>query len=195
VCPSGLAACGGQCVDPTTNPSHCGNCGNACPNDPNGTGVCVKSRCTFACNVGWIECAGGCCSTTSDDAGPATDAAADDGSTGDPGILCSATHCPVASNSFCCAGATGGDFCDTNLDDNCAQIFCDNAVECEGMGVCCYDPQQGATFCASQCSQNQVQLCNPKGSGECQAGTQCTGTINPGDNPGDPGTTNYATCQ
>jgi hypothetical protein len=192
LCPTGLAACGNACVDTTTNPSHCGNCATACPNDENGAGVCVKSRCTFACNQGWIECAGGCCSSTGDDAGSGADAAGgDDASAIDGGIPCETTFCPVASNSFCCGGggAGGPDFCDTNVNDNCAvEIFCANAAQCQGAGACCYDNQAAGTVCQTQCNGNQVQLCDPQAVGECPVGTQCTGTFTPA------GTT-YASCQ
>ncbi|MHC4947798.1 MAG: hypothetical protein ACYTG1_06000 [Planctomycetota bacterium] len=40
-CPGDLVNCGGACVDPATDPSHCGACGNVCPA---GT-TCVAGAC------------------------------------------------------------------------------------------------------------------------------------------------------
>src|SRR6202041_2487757 len=65
-CPTGLTNCSGLCVDVANDPDHCGKCGTPCPGDPHGAPVCVTSHCTFACDQGWEECAGGCCGTSSD---------------------------------------------------------------------------------------------------------------------------------
>jgi hypothetical protein len=191
-CPSGLTNCTGLCVDPTTNPEHCGRCTTACPNDPHGSGVCVSSHCTYACDNGWIECAGGCCNPVTD-SGPSLDAApSDDG--GSVGVTCGAQACPVAENSFCCGQEEGNppDTCDTNVGDNCpVEMFCDDAADCaaQGGGVCCYDQNQLYSFCQSNCDSNQLaQLCNPAASGECQEETQCTGQF-------EPANTVYSYCQ
>jgi hypothetical protein len=190
-CPTGLTDCGGLCFDLTTNPAHCGKCSTSCPNDPHGAGVCVTSHCTFACDEGWVECAGGCCAPGTDASSPA-DAAPppSDGGSLDPGIACGGAHCPVATNSFCC-GRTTGDTCDTNLGDNCPfEIFCDNAAECGGAGVCCYDTPTTQTLCETSCTASQKQMCDPAVSGECTTGgTTCTGTFSPS------GQTQYSICQ
>jgi hypothetical protein len=41
VCIVGFASCGGKCVDPNTDASNCGACGNTCD-----AGVCVGGQCT-----------------------------------------------------------------------------------------------------------------------------------------------------
>jgi hypothetical protein len=203
-CPTGLTNCGGLCVDLQNDPDHCGKCATTCPGDPNGAAVCVKAHCTFACDQGWVECAGGCCGTGSD-ASSAADTAVPPtkdpdsgggGTTVDPGIACGAAHCPVASNSFCC-GKASGDTCDTNLQDTCAtEVFCDNAAECGQNGVCCYDATN-QTFCETSCASGQKQLCNPAASGECGATLQCTGTFAPsgGSSGGTVSGTSYSYCQ
>jgi hypothetical protein len=205
-CPPGLTNCSGLCVDTLNDPDHCGKCGTSCPSDPNGAAVCVKSHCTFACDQGWEECAGGCCDTSTD-AAPGADTAVppvqgpDAATSSDPGILCGAgsttARCPVASNSFCCGGKATGDTCDTNLTDLCAtEVFCDNAAECGQSGVCCYDTATTQTLCQPACGPTQRQLCDPAASNECAAGTQCTGTFNPsaGSASASPGTS-YTSCQ
>ncbi|MEM1008462.1 MAG: hypothetical protein AAGJ35_05610, partial [Myxococcota bacterium] len=42
VCPEGKLACSGQCIDPQTDPNHCGICGGRCV-----SGVCQKSQCVI----------------------------------------------------------------------------------------------------------------------------------------------------
>lgn len=39
-CPDGLLLCGDRCVDPTSDPLHCGGCNRLCP-----TGLCRDSKC------------------------------------------------------------------------------------------------------------------------------------------------------
>src|SRR5262249_3114789 len=43
LCTAPLEACGGACVDKTTDESNCGACGNVCP-----TGICQGSQCIGA---------------------------------------------------------------------------------------------------------------------------------------------------
>lgn len=55
-CEVGSIRCDGICVDVSVTPSHCGDCGQACPNDE----VCYASSCTADCPSGLAVCAGTC---------------------------------------------------------------------------------------------------------------------------------------
>ena len=46
-CRSGLTECDGFCVNLSTHPSHCGSCGNECPERPNAIAACENGECTF----------------------------------------------------------------------------------------------------------------------------------------------------
>jgi hypothetical protein len=50
VCEPGFAACGGRCVDPASDPKHCGGCGLACESDH----VCRLAICS--CPDDWVNC-------------------------------------------------------------------------------------------------------------------------------------------
>ncbi len=52
-CAAPQALCAGQCVNPQTNPAHCGTCGNACTAPTNGTPTCTAGACGIACNTGF----------------------------------------------------------------------------------------------------------------------------------------------
>ncbi|MCE9671734.1 hypothetical protein LY474_28390 [Myxococcus stipitatus] len=62
-CPPGTADCDGRSsngceVDLTTNPNHCGTCGNACQDNPYADGVCVAATCGNTCAPGYYDCDG-----------------------------------------------------------------------------------------------------------------------------------------
>ena len=58
-CPLGKENCGGYCVDLASDPSHCGECFNAClPGE-----VCGMGQCLAECPEGLTECGGGCVDT------------------------------------------------------------------------------------------------------------------------------------
>jgi hypothetical protein len=51
-CPPGLIVCGGNCVDPRSNPSHCGGCGQACTGM---AGVATASCSAGVCRIDQCE--------------------------------------------------------------------------------------------------------------------------------------------
>ena len=49
--------CGGECVDPLSDPRHCGSC-DACPARAGATSTCTDGACGFACETGFTDCDG-----------------------------------------------------------------------------------------------------------------------------------------
>ena len=43
-----------EAFDFTSNPAHCGRCGNAC-DEPNTAGTCRNSQCEYTCLPGWVD--------------------------------------------------------------------------------------------------------------------------------------------
>jgi hypothetical protein len=46
------SVCNGACIDPTSNPDHCGTCNHACT----GGTVCSASSCTLLCSASQTLC-------------------------------------------------------------------------------------------------------------------------------------------
>lgn len=46
------------CQDTATDVSHCGYCGNACPDMPGSSPACVGRACSFVCNANRLDCDG-----------------------------------------------------------------------------------------------------------------------------------------
>ncbi|UJR86354.1 FG-GAP-like repeat-containing protein [Sandaracinus amylolyticus] len=60
------AMCSGACVDTTTDPAHCGDCGMGCdPPASHGEASCFESTCTYACEAGYHVCGDDCVSNRS----------------------------------------------------------------------------------------------------------------------------------
>ena len=109
-CATNELNCGSTCADPATNASHCGRCGNACPN-----GVpCVGGTCQ--CPGGLTGCDGACVDTKTNNAHC--------GACGEPcgtDMTCEAGQCLLLEcepGTNDCNG-DAGDGCETNGECTC----------------------------------------------------------------------------
>lgn len=158
MCPSGRLACDGQCVDPTTDPEHCGGCGFGC----SATHFCDQGRCVptpvcgpraaspVACDDadrcnGTYECFDGQCAQTS---GPRRC---------DDGVACTVSECDPA---------TGG--CRNTPDDT----LCDQGMVCDERQGCITPCPYAPCSVAQQCGCAANQTCSPdaSGAGACSIG-------------------------
>jgi hypothetical protein len=192
-CPPYLISCGGLCIDPLTNPSHCGatagcgadagSAGTACS-----AGSCVNASCQ--CLGGQTGCGGG-------DAGPAlcTNLKTDNSNCGSCGNVCApAQACddgacvfscpsglvncsgrcidPATSNQFC--GASGG----CGADGGSAGTACGSGLTCSA-GACTLICPTGLVSCGGKCVDptSNSQYCGATAGcgagGMGSAGTSC----------------------
>lgn len=107
-CDPGWIACASRCVDTTTDPAHCGGCGDACPAGfacSGSTCVCNQTLCAGECvntqtsETHCGECRDACVAGTTPRccSGSCVDLAADPANCGSCGAVCAATE-------VCCAG-------------------------------------------------------------------------------------------
>ncbi len=55
-CPLTQEACGTECINKDTNPSHCGGCSKACAAPANATATCMTRTCGFQCEKLYHQC-------------------------------------------------------------------------------------------------------------------------------------------
>ncbi len=192
--------CDGACVDRSSDPAHCGACGNACPSGQ----ACEASTCVVNCSASQTRCGDSCVDVTSDArhcggcdngcgagavcqdgvcaCGPGTDLCGggcvdlntDRSNCGSCGRVCAATELCVAGGCECAPGTiTCGSACvDTQTDaSHCGE--CGRA--CPGGQVC----EAGA--CRVSCAVGQERcgdacvntMTDPMNCGSC--GTTCGG--------------------
>ena len=126
-CDNGLSCCSPLCVDETTDPANCGQCGNACGPFPHATAGCAGSQCDIdKCDPGFDNCNG----VVSDGCETNTDS--------DP-QHCGSCNKACASDQMCsggkCVGACGaGGMCPPN------QLCCNGQ---------CEDTQDDPNHCGS----------------------------------------------
>ncbi len=128
-CQAGLVDCGGKCVDPMADRTHCGASG-ACTGAAAGEAcaagqVCSAGACALSCQAGLTDCGGVCANTQRD--------VQHCGACGNPcaaGQACSsgqcATSCPAGE--FGCAGRC--------IDPSTDPLYCGAMEDCAG-GVAC----------------------------------------------------------
>jgi len=97
-----MTTCTGSCINPQTNVSHCGGCGQACSTQ-NGTPSCAAGACSMsACLAGFLNCSAD--ENTSRD-GCETSSNTDPSNCGHCGNMCSSRVC---RNQTCLATARYG---------------------------------------------------------------------------------------
>ena len=139
-CPADHAICDGVCVDPSSDPANCGQCGKKCPT---GEG-CTQSACFLLCVPGTTGCGGNCVDLKVD---PANCGAC--GAPCAPPLLCSEGTCKskCATGLTVCTGATG---------DVCADLTSD-VKNCGKCGTTCAATETcTASKCTSFCAAGTV---------------------------------------
>ena len=131
LCPTGLACEDGVCnlgwgncgsslrcdTNVTSSASHCGFCGNACPNNfPNSTAICVASTCGIECNANFGNC------DLSNINGCEIDLRTSSNNCGSCGNVCTLNQQCVAGNCYSIAAvdawdANGNGVCDLLTED------------------------------------------------------------------------------
>lgn len=138
VCPEGQIECAGVCLDPTTDPENCGDCGTVC--DP-GT-ACMGGACFSTCGPDEAYCAGNCVDMASD-----VNNCGDCGFTCEPGELCvdgaCALECPM-THKVC-----GGVCIDPASDEN-------NCGDCANECVLCQRCETGACVAVPPPAQGEI---------------------------------------
>jgi alpha-tubulin suppressor-like RCC1 family protein len=154
-CPAALVDCGGDCIDDTFHPSHCGGCGNACEDDL----VCSLGICATQCLGGSKRCGDRCVDTLLD-----PQHCGDCGTECPPGQVCSGAKCGLD-----CVGGTnkcGGKCVDAEVDPNhcgdCDQP-CEAALVCSG-GLCGVECKGGTKKCGAKCVDTSL---DPGHCGDC----------------------------
>ncbi|MFL5322358.1 MAG: hypothetical protein ACJ790_22055 [Myxococcaceae bacterium] len=155
VCGENRLACGGGCVDPLTDESNCGACGNACAATDrcaNGTclpkncaseqcnplsvcfqGSCVADACVGIVCTGGQECQGGVCACAPGKTscnGACVDGDTDNQNCGGCGNVCS-------SGTRCAQGACLTQTCGSQACDPLSVCYPGNCVEAACVGVAC----------------------------------------------------------
>ena len=161
-CPGDLSKCDGECVDTTTDRSHCGACGTTCPNGQ----LCVAGSCTPCnnqCTQGQKECVDDTsfrlCQMDANTCwvwGPAQQCAG--------GLVCDgdgqcvegcADQCSVEGDTVCTQDGTGYRICGQYDADDCLDLS--SPVPC-GAGYACEDGK-----CVESCSDE----CTTAGDRQC----------------------------
>lgn len=178
VCGAGELDCGGTCVNPSNDPSHCGGCANAC----DATQSCISGVCTGGsgsvlgnpndCGASHAVCAslqiclGGACLCRmpyTDVGGTCIDLASDPNNCGAPGHVCPGRCASgVCVPGDCPAGLT-------SCDGACVDLRRDPG-NCGDCGNTC----SGSQLCIGQCRDVSVPAgCTSCPCDACGGGAQC----------------------
>ncbi len=161
-CEAGRIRCGDACVDPGSDPSHCGACGTACEEGE----VCSLGSCEASCAAPRTDCSGACLDTAADDAH-----CGGCGQACEEGTVCADGVCVCPAGEVRCGGA-----CTDRLTDdaNCGAcgIACEEGQRCvEGACAC----EGGLEACASGCADLATDDANCGGCGvACGDDRSCT---------------------
>ena len=177
-CKAGLTQCGTECVDVSSNPSHCGACNTACA----AAQSCVNSQCT--CQAGLTLCSDACVNLQSDGNNCGVC-----GTVCQAGQLCSAgtcgTTCTVAGQTAC--GASCVNLMSDTLNCGACDTACGAGQLCTNGACSC---PTGLTLCSGACIDTAANVDNCGACGVvCATGQVCqSGTCRGGTGTGGTGT-------
>lgn len=138
--PAAPLLCGAECVDPMTSKNHCGSCGMACPDVPNGETTCTAGLCGFTCHPDFHACNGKCAAASDVNA---------------CGASCAVCPKPPNATPSCTGGACGfvcsAGFadCNQNAADGCEVTLATDLQNCGACGVKC---EAGGTCTDGKCT-------------------------------------------
>jgi streptogramin lyase len=165
-CKAGEVACGGACVDTSSDPTHCGACGTTCAPGQ----ACEKGACTLACAKPTTKCGDACVDTASDRASCGAC-----GKACKAGEVCSKGACALS----CQAGLTdcAGSCVDVKSDRaHCGA--CDKACkagEVCSKGACALSCQDGLVECGGVCTDTKADRASCGACGAaCKDGEVCS---------------------
>ncbi len=197
-CQAGEVDCNGQCVDPMTDPIHCGasggctaaTAGTPCPSGE----VCSAGTCALSCQAGLVNCNGKCIDPTRDPtycgasgACSATATPSTAGATCPAGEVCSNGTCalscqaglvdcngtcvnPLTDPAYCGASGT----CSSAVSPPTSGLVCASGNVCSG-GGCLLSCQAGLTNCSGTCVDMLTDAANCSACGvACAPGFACT---------------------
>lgn len=166
-CPSDLTCCQGQCVDPLSDPAHCGGCGLGCSPGPGGeAGICQAGFCGIECALGAGDCDGdpsnGCEAdlNSADHCGQCSNRC-------DPGRSCVAGSCECTSAACQCGGPSAA--CQAGAIERDRRPCGSCGGEESRERTCLSSCQWGAWSNWSACS-----VSNCCGDGQCSGGEDCS---------------------
>nr|MDQ3036118.1 hypothetical protein [Myxococcota bacterium] len=140
-CAAPMLCCGTTCVDPSSDPLHCGSC-DPCPSGPHAAPTCAASTCGLACEAAWADC----------DGMAATGCESDLGSTatcGGCGVACADPPSAVAT----CDGTSCGFTCDAGRADcdgdasNGCEADLTSTATCGSCALTCAVPPSAVATC------------------------------------------------
>jgi len=166
LCEEGLVACGSACADTTSDPLHCGACGNAC--DPGMS--CAAGTCVEICPAGQTACDGGCHDLTR--SGRHCGGC---GNACDPGDACVEGSCaPVCPEGQALCGEGCYDL--STSSENCGSCGngCSPGEICAAGSCTAADCPAGQTACDGACHDLQTSRFHCGGCGiACDADEAC----------------------
>lgn len=167
--------CGSECIDPMTDPRHCGTCTNACA----GGSTCTAGKCSLVCPTPFVNCGGACIDpkTNADHCGAilACDGA-NAGAKCTGGMVCkngacaAPSPCPANTPDTCTAG--GASLCTDFKTD---PAHCGDCTTACGAGKVCNNGACGVACNALQttCGTGAAATCHtPTAPNDC-CGTLC----------------------
>jgi hypothetical protein len=142
---SALKCCDGRCIDSSSDPLHCGACGNACSGQ-HASASCLEGSCTSgACDHGWGDC------NHDPFDGCEVNLGVDPKSCGACGTVCSFPNALAACSNSCYIGACKFGFGDCNGDsgDGCEKSLLSDPINCGACGNPCPKPPHAAATCVN----------------------------------------------